>query len=120
MRDGDSMIGSAMGTLVSTPCEVVKCTFQSGMYTASVKSALRAIHKESGFRGFYQVCFSAWHRLPSCVEPSGFALGHAFPLHLVSLACCYCLLLTTKGLWHTAVCASARWPHSGMYGSASP
>ena len=50
------MMGSALGTLWSTPCEVVKCTFQSGMYTASVKSAVRAIHKESGLRGFYQGC----------------------------------------------------------------
>ena len=50
-----SMIGSAAGTLWSTPCEVVKCTFQSGMYTTSVKSAVRSIHKEAGLRGFYQV-----------------------------------------------------------------
>ena len=49
-----SMMGSCVGSLWSTPCEVVKCTFQSGMYTASVKSAVRAIHKESGMRGFYQ------------------------------------------------------------------
>eukprot|EP00802_Teleaulax_amphioxeia_P023503 Tamp_24090.p1 GENE.Tamp_24090~~Tamp_24090.p1 ORF type:complete len:320 (+),score=30.08 Tamp_24090:1-960(+) len=51
-----SMAGSVVGNLWSTPCEVIKCTFQSGMYTASVKSAIRAIHKESGFRGFYQGC----------------------------------------------------------------
>lgn len=54
---GASMVGSAVGNVLwSTPCEVVKCTFQSGMYSASVKSAIRAIHKESGLRGFYQGC----------------------------------------------------------------
>ena len=86
------MIGSAMGTLVSTPCEVVKCTFQSGMYTASVKSALRAIHKESGFRGFYQVCFCTGQRLSSRVEPSGFVFYRPVLCTvcqpLAAIACC--------------------------------
>mmetsp|Transcript_43613 Transcript_43613/g.137950 ORF Transcript_43613/g.137950 Transcript_43613/m.137950 type:complete len:188 (-) Transcript_43613:231-794(-) len=48
------MVGSLVGSVWSTPCEVVKCTFQSGMYTASLKSAVRAIQKEAGMRGFFQ------------------------------------------------------------------
>ncbi|EKX48093.1 hypothetical protein GUITHDRAFT_86163, partial [Guillardia theta CCMP2712] len=51
---GASMVGSLVGSVWSTPCEVVKCTFQSGMYTASLKSAVRAIQKEAGMRGFFQ------------------------------------------------------------------
>jgi hypothetical protein len=39
------------------------------MYTASVKSALRAIHKESGFRGFYQVCLFVSARLDPVCSP---------------------------------------------------
>lgn len=47
-------VAAVVASAWSTPCEVVKCTFQSGMYTSSLKSAVRAIHKESGWRGFYQ------------------------------------------------------------------
>jgi len=48
------LIGSVAGSLWSTPCEVVKCTFQSGMYTRSLGGAVRAIYAETGAFGFYQ------------------------------------------------------------------
>ncbi|KAJ1476571.1 mitochondrial carrier domain-containing protein [Baffinella frigidus] len=48
------MAGTGVASLWSAPCEAVKCTFQSGMYTSSLKSAVRAIHKERGNYGFLQ------------------------------------------------------------------
>jgi len=48
------LVGTGVASLWSAPFEAVKCTFQSGMYTSSLKSAVRAIHKESGNRGFFQ------------------------------------------------------------------
>eukprot|EP00291_Cryptomonas_curvata_P028630 CAMPEP_0172213364 /NCGR_PEP_ID=MMETSP1050-20130122/37550_1 /TAXON_ID=233186 /ORGANISM="Cryptomonas curvata, Strain CCAP979/52" /LENGTH=76 /DNA_ID=CAMNT_0012894185 /DNA_START=12 /DNA_END=239 /DNA_ORIENTATION=+ len=48
-----AIAASTVGSLWSAPCEVLKCTFQSGMYTR-LPGAVRAIVADCGVMGFYQ------------------------------------------------------------------